>query len=237
MTHHAFEFGSFALHSGLVCFTHQEKRIVVHVHQRTGEVSLPRGPCRVLQRGGRYAGSIGMESFNGAAVRMASRELGHRRTIVRGYIVRALAQLEPDDGRAAADERWLMPPFVMDCGSEPVRGVAKVTAWFLAFLVGECFGEEDVGGKGGGVDGELEEGELEEGELEEGELWEGELWEGELNGGELGGEEPGGEDTRIRGPDWMVKYMTLARAAQQLPEHEAQMIQKAIAFVKIHIGT
>ncbi|MCJ1378514.1 hypothetical protein MMC17_001613 [Xylographa soralifera] len=223
MTHKQFEHGSFTLHSGLVCFTHEETRLVVHVHKTTGEVSLPRGPCRVLPLLGRFGGNIGMESFNAAAVRMARQELGYQ-TIARGYIVRALLQPEDVDD---AEPVWLMPPFVIDCGSEPVKAIAKVTAWFLAFMVGDYVEDEDRPQK-------CENGELEEGELEEGELEEGELWEGELEGGELGGGEGDREDTRVRGPEWVVKYMTLARAAQHLPEHEAEIIQKAIAFVKVH---
>ncbi|MCJ1437112.1 hypothetical protein MMC27_006497 [Xylographa pallens] len=230
MTHKQFEHGSFTLHSGLVCFTHQETRLVVHVHKTTGEVSLPRGPCRVLPVWGRGGGNIGMESFNVAAVRMASQELGYQ-TVARGYIVRVVAR--PEDGNDA-EGAWLMPPFVIDCGSEPVRGIVKVTAWFLAFMVGDYFMEkEDRPLKD--KDKELEEGELEEGELEEGELEEGELWEEELEGGKLGGKEGDRGDTRVRGPDWVVKYMTLARAAQQLPKHEAEIIQKAVAFVEVHV--
>ncbi|MCJ1395876.1 hypothetical protein MMC18_008762 [Xylographa bjoerkii] len=226
MTHKQFEHGSFTLHSGLVCFTHQEKRIVVHVNKVTGEASLPRGPCRVLPQGGRFGGSIGMESFNEAAVRMASRELGYQ-TVARGRIIRAL--LQPDN-MDAAEEMWLMPPFVIDYGSEPVKGIAKVTAWFLAFMVGDYF----VKARSPRVGGDKEE--LEEGELEEEELEQEELWEDELEGGELGRDKFDNRDLRVRGPDWVVKYMSLAHAAQRLPENEGDMIQKATAFVKIHMG-
>ena len=123
-----------------------------------------------------------------------------------------------------ADGMWLMPPFLIDWGSEPVRGIAKVAAWFLAFMVGDCCEEEwDLPLRGTGM------------ELEEGELEEGELWEGNIEGRELGGRESESEDARVRGPDWVVKYMTLTRAAQRLPEHEAEITRKAVAFVKIHI--
>ncbi|MCJ1283334.1 hypothetical protein MMC26_002662 [Xylographa opegraphella] len=225
MTHKQFEHGSFTLHSGLVCFTHQEQRLVVHVHKTTGEVSLPRGPCRVLPVPGRHGANIGMESFNEAAVRMVSKEVGCP-TVARGYIITAFVQPEHVQD---AEGVWLTPPFVIDCGSEPIRGTAKVTAWFLAFMTGEgLVAAEDRPSQG--EDGEVEEGEIEEGELEEGELWEGDLEAGELGGG--GGDQ---EDARVRGADWVVKYMTLASAAQQLPEHEAEVIQKAIAFARNHV--
>ncbi|MCJ1291188.1 hypothetical protein MMC34_002731 [Xylographa carneopallida] len=224
VTHTQFEQGSFALHSGLVCFTHQDTRLIVHAHKHTGEVSLPRGPCRVMPLGGQFGGTIGMESFDAAALRMANQELGCR-TVVEGYIVRAVAR--PEDA-GEANGGWLMPPFVIDCGSEPVRGIATVTAWFLAFVDGEHF--EEGGRTMSGGAGELEEGELDEGELEE-----GELWEGDIEGGELAGGGIDREDRRVRGPEWVVKYVTLARAAEVLPDHDAETIQKAIAFIKVHI--
>ena len=167
-------------------------------------------------QGERFGGIIGLESFNVVALRIASQRLGCQ-TFPRGYILTALSQARCTK---SADQMWLMPPFLMDYGNNPTYGLAVVTAWFLAFMIGDDVAQ-DQSREVRSEYRELEEGELEEEELEEGELED---------------VESGIIDTCGRGADWVAKHMCLCQAAQQLPDHEGKMIQKAIDFVENYMS-